>query len=80
MRIETKFVSRNPKHNQLSYKDIDRRILSEYSIVVNTTPVGTFPLIDECPPIPYEYLNSEHFLFDVVYNPSETLFLKKGKE
>ncbi len=78
--IEVIFVSRNPKENQLSYKDLDSSILSEYLVVVNATPLGTFPRIDACPDIPYEFLTDKHLLFDVVYNPAETLFMKKGKE
>ncbi len=80
MDIETTFVSRNTSENQLSYSDLSREMLSENLIVVNTTPVGMYPHSDECPAIPYEYLTPNHLLFDVVYNPAETLFLKKGKE
>ena len=47
---------------------------------MNTTPLGTSPNVDECPDIPYDTLTSEHLLYDLIYNPAETLFLKKGKE
>ena len=56
-----------------------QNILKEYKIIVNCSPVGTFPNTDECPDIPYPYLTNEHLLYDLVYNPAETLFLKKGK-
>ncbi len=78
--IEVTFVSRNPKENQLAYSELNNNILSEYLVVINATPLGTFPKIDACPDIPYEYLSDKHLLFDVVYNPAETLFMKKGKE
>ncbi|MFV0390363.1 MAG: shikimate dehydrogenase family protein [Paludibacteraceae bacterium] len=80
MNIQTTFVSRNPTFNQLSYSRLDELILANNLIVINTSPVGMHPHTDECPLIPYEYLTTEHLLFDVVYNPSETLFMKKGKE
>lgn len=80
MGIETLFVSRTPKDGMISYQELTPEIMAEYLIVVNASPVGTFPHIDECPDIPYETLSPEHLLFDVVYNPAETLFLKKGKE
>ena len=80
MGIETTFISRTPKHNQLAYSDLNKNILSDNLIIVNTTPVGMFPHEDECPDIPYRFITTEHLLFDVIYNPTETLFLRKGKE
>jgi shikimate dehydrogenase len=78
--IETTYVSRSPKAGQITYRQLDRQIISEHTVIVNASPVGTFPHSDECPNIPYEFLSDKHLLFDVVYNPAETLFLKKGKE
>ncbi len=78
--IEVKFVSRSVSENKLIYSDLDGNILSEYLLVVNATPLGTFPNVNTCPDIPYEFLTERHLLFDVVYNPVETLFMKKGKE
>ncbi|HHT22185.1 MAG TPA: shikimate dehydrogenase [Bacteroidales bacterium] len=78
--IEVKFVSRSVSENKLIYSDLDGDILSEYLLVVNATPLGTFPNVNTCPDIPYEFLTERHLLFDVVYNPAETLFMKKGKE
>ena len=77
--IETTFVSRTPAEGQLSYSDLSETVLNEYPIILNASPVGTFPNVEHCPDIPYQYLTSRHLLFDAVYNPAETLFLKKGK-
>lgn len=78
--IETSFVSRTAKSGVLTYNQLTAEIMADYKVVVNASPVGTFPHSDECPDIPYQYLTDKHLLFDVVYNPAETLFLKKGKE
>lgn len=80
LRIEPTFVSRTPKHNQLAYGDLTRKIIEDHTVIVNASPVGTFPHSNECPEIPYGFLTSRHLLFDAVYNPFETLFMKKGKE
>ncbi|MFV0470757.1 MAG: shikimate dehydrogenase family protein [Paludibacteraceae bacterium] len=64
----------------ISYDELNRVNLTENQIIVNASPIGTFPKIDECPAIPYQFLTPGHLLFDAVYNPSETLFMKKGKE
>lgn len=77
--IKTKFVSRTPGEGQLSYGELTETVLSEYHIILNASPVGTFPNINHCPEIPYQYLTSRHLLFDAVYNPAETIFLQKGK-
>lgn len=53
--------------------------MNEYLIIINATPLGTFPKVDTCPDIPYLYLTANHVLYDLVYNPAETLFLKNGK-
>jgi shikimate dehydrogenase len=73
-------VSRHPAEPRIGYHDITEAIIKEYNIIINTTPVGMFPNVDEAPDIPYQHLTSEHLLFDLVYNPEETLFLKKGRE
>jgi shikimate dehydrogenase len=78
--IKTTFVSRTPEKSQLSYDQLTRRVLNKNQIIVNATPLGMFPIVDECPEIPYQFLTANHFLYDLVYNPVETLFLKKGKE
>lgn len=79
MGVETKFVSRSPANGQFSYQDLNEDILTEYHVIINASPVGTFPHVDSCPDIPYRFLTSGHLLFDSVYNPAETLFLQKGK-
>ncbi|MDE3181953.1 MAG: shikimate dehydrogenase [Bacteroidota bacterium] len=77
-------VSRNKNESAsiISYEDISAALFKEFQIVINTTPVGTFPNVDEMPPLPYELINSQHYFFDLIYNPSKTQFLslaeKKG--
>ena len=73
-------VSRSPKQDELSYDDITEQIIAENLFIINTTPLGTFPNVDAFPNIPYNFLTSNHILCDLVYNPTETAFLKKGKE
>ena len=77
--ISFKKVSRRAAGKQLSYKKLDAEILKEYTLIINTSPVGTSPNIAECPEIPYEFLTPKHLLYDLVYNPVETEFLKRGK-
>ncbi len=80
LNIEFKIVSRNPvKGKQYCYKDINRKLLDKYKIIINTTPVGMYPEINSFPDIPYDFLTEKHLLYDLVYNPAETTFLKKGK-
>jgi len=74
------YVSRTPKEGQLSYKDIDKGIIDEYTIIVNTSPLGTYPDVDNAPDIPYNLLTEKHLLYDLVYNPAETKYLRLGKE
>ena len=76
--IETLFVSRTARENIITYNDITREVLQEYEVIVNCSPVGMFPHVDECPALPYEAMNENHLLYDLVYNPLETLFMKKG--
>jgi shikimate dehydrogenase len=78
--IATTFVSRTAKPDSLTYDQLNEDILNENLVIINASPVGTFPHADECPNIPYQFLTDKHLLFDAVYNPAETLFLKKGKE
>jgi shikimate dehydrogenase len=78
--IATIYVSRTPAEGQLSYTDLNTALMAEHTVIVNASPLGTFPNVDACPAIPYELLSEKHLLFDVVYNPAETLFLKKGRE
>jgi shikimate dehydrogenase len=78
--VETRFVSRQADGEKIAYTNLTPQIIGEYRVIVNASPVGTFPKTDECPAIPYEGLTPEHLLYDLVYNPAETLFLKKGAE
>lgn len=78
--LETTYVSRNNATGILTYKDLNRDIISENTVIVNCTPSGMYPKTDECPEIPYNYISPNHLLYDVIYKPDETLFLKKGKE
>lgn len=80
LNIQYKFVSRSKKENQLMYADVNESVLQEYTVIINASPVGTSPKIDECPNIPYQYLSAKNYLFDLVYNPSETKFLHLGKQ
>lgn len=72
-------VSRTPKEGILGYNELDEEIMKSHLVIVNTTPLGTFPDVGSCPPIPYELLSDSHLCYDLVYNPAETLFLKKSK-
>ena len=78
--LETVYVSRTPTVGQLTYGELNEIIMSDFTVIVNASPVGTFPNVDTCPAIPYQFLTDKHLLYDVVYNPAETLFLKKGRE
>lgn len=75
-----KFVSRKPSSNALTYSDLDKAILTDHLLIVNCTPLGTSPNIEACPSIPYQYLTENHLLYDLIYNPAETTFLKQGKK
>ena len=78
--IDSIFVSRNPEEKgELSYDDLDEAVMTSYKIIVNTTPIGTYPNIEGCPAIPFEYINESHFLYDLVYNPELTEFLRQGQ-
>lgn len=73
-------VSRQESNLNLSYNELNENIFKKRVLIVNCTPLGTYPDINKCPKLPYELINKENILFDLVYNPSETLFMKKGKE
>jgi shikimate dehydrogenase len=68
------------KPNEIRYEEIDRNMLNDRLLIIHATPLGTFPNINYCPNIPYQFITNKHLLYDLVYNPEETLFLKKGKE
>lgn len=79
--IEYSLVSRSENGQTiLNYSQLSQKIISDNPLIINTSPVGTYPEIEKCPDIPYQFLSSRHLLFDLVYNPSETKFLKLGSE
>ncbi len=78
--IEVIFVSRNPQGpNQFGYDQVNEHMLRACKLLVNTTPVGMYPNVDECLPIPFEYLTTEHLVVDLIYNPSVTTLLEKAR-
>ena len=80
MGYEVQLVSRTKKSNCITYEMLDSGIIKDHQLIVNTTPLGMSPKIDTCPDLPYLALGSDHLLYDLVYNPEETLFLKNGKK
>ena len=77
--IEYKYVSRNPQIGEFSYSDISKMVMQDFLIVVNCTPIGTFPDSDVFPDLNYDYFSNKHIAFDLVYNPTETKFLQLAK-
>lgn len=77
--VQPVYVSRTKRENILCYNDLTPEVMARYTVIVNTSPVGMYPKVDQCPDIPYNLLTSNHLLYDLIYNPDETLFLKKGK-
>ena len=78
--LETQCVSRKKEADTFTYDELTETIMKEHLFIVNTTPLGMFPKVDSFPKIPYNLLTNEHLLYDIVYNPLETMFLKKGLE
>lgn len=77
--LKTRFVSRTSRENIISYDELTPELMTQYTVIVNTTPLGMHPKVDECPPLDYTQLTSQHLLYDVVYNPAKTLFLQRGE-
>ena len=77
--IESKYVSRTARVGMFTYKELTKEIIEEYTVIVNCTPVGMYPHVDECPAIPYEFITHNHLLYDLLYNPNTTLFMMKGE-
>lgn len=75
-------VSRSAQHSHLAitYHDISTELFEGYNIVINTTPVGTFPNVNECPDLPYQLITNQYYFFDLVYNPAKTLFLSLAEK
>ena len=78
--LETVFVSRYRRPETICYEDITPEVIKEYNVIVNCTPLGMFPKTEECPALPYEAMDEHTILYDLIYNPDETLFMKKGAE
>ncbi len=78
--IDYLVVSRKKGRRQITYADLSKNLMEEYLLIINTTPLGMAPNIESCPEIPYEHINARHLLYDLVYNPAETEFLKRGRE
>ena len=78
--IETQYVSRRRSLNSLTYDDISPKLIKEFNVIINCTPLGMYPNVEECPKLPYEAMDSHTLLYDLLYNPDETLFMRKGKE
>ena len=80
-KIKFKFVSRNPKgKKEISYADLSKEVIEKYTVIVNSTPLGTSPDIEKCPNIPYQHITEKHILYDLIYNPAVSTFLSKGKD
>lgn len=72
--------TKKQKTDQITYEMLNKGIMDRFGIIINTTPLGMYPKVDEAPDIPYEFIKPSHLLIDLVYNPAETLFLKNGRE
>lgn len=77
--ISYTFVSREASENALSYAQVTAEVMQAHTLVINCSPVGTFPAIDASPSLPYEAMTADHLLYDLIYNPEETTFLRKGR-
>ena len=78
--LETIFVSRFQRPGTIQYEDITPNVIKEYNVIVNCTPCGMYPNTEECPNLPYQAMDNHTILYDVIYNPDTTLFMKKGAE
>ncbi|HEY4151672.1 MAG TPA: shikimate dehydrogenase [Chitinophagaceae bacterium] len=78
--IRYRYVSRKPSVNHFSYEQVTPAILAEYTLIINTTPLGMYPNVTQAPPFPYNALTAKHYLFDAIYNPAKTLFLQRGEQ
>lgn len=79
LKIEFSYISRRGGKNTTIYSDVDEITINEHELIINASPVGTFPNIDKTPDLPYQFLTKNHILYDLIYNPTETRFLREGK-
>ena len=78
--LETVFVSRYERPDTVQYQSITPEVVKEYNVIVNCTPLGMYPHTEECPLLPYEAMDNRTILYDLIYNPDETMFMKRGAE
>lgn len=78
--LETVYVSRYERPGTIQYGSITPEVVQEYNVIINCTPIGMFPKTEECPSLPYEAMNERNILYDLIYNPDETLFMRKGAQ
>ena len=78
--LNTQFVSREKKENTITYQDVTPDVIKKYNVIVNCTPLGMYPKVDNCPNLPYEAMDNHTILYDLIYNPDETLFMKRGAQ
>ena len=79
-RIPFHLVSRDPEKGDFTYQDLSPEVIKTHLLIINATPVGMFPNVEQAPSLPYEALSPDHVLLDLIYNPEETLFLRHGRE
>ncbi|MGO1243538.1 MAG: shikimate dehydrogenase family protein [Sphingobacterium sp.] len=75
-----KIVSRKRETGDITYQELDQQLIAEHKLIINCSPVGTFPNVDDAPNIPYQGIGPQHLLYDLIYNPEETAFLKQGRQ
>lgn len=80
LEIPYQYVSRSKGEGMISYAEMNEKTLEEYSIIINTSPLGMYPDVDSFPDIPYQFLTDKHYLYDLVYNPEITAFMRKGQQ
>lgn len=76
LNIDYRFVSRNPENDQFSYRDLNKEIIEDYTIIINCTPLGTYPNTELYPEIPFDFITKKHLMYDLIYNPSETKLMQ----
>lgn len=77
--ITVNFVSREKKSNAFLFEEINQEVIQSHQLIVNCTPLGMWPSINESPPIPFKWINKAHFVYDLIYNPEKTIFLEKAE-
>ena len=80
LKIEYKIVSRTKTEDQLTYDELDESVMNDFQLIINCSPVGTFPNTENAPLLPYQFINEKHLLYDLIYNPPMTKFLENGQK